>query len=176
MPSPRTRGGKHTLANTFREREDVHTSTSSFFLGGQKRKSVRFCPPSHARAYIDTEQKKHPTHPAHLAREKYSTEVKLRARCAGCAGCFPGITYYIYLRSKNPDEIADFGLLIVERPLVIVERLLIFVERLLVIVERPLVIVERLLVIVERPLVIVERPLVIVERPLVHAKRLLKNS
>ena len=55
-------------------------------------------------------------------------------------------TIYIYLRQKNPDEIAVFCLLIVERPLI-------FVERPLVIVERPLIFVERLPVIVERPLV-----------------------
>ena len=46
-------------------------------------------------------------------------------------GMFLFSALYIDLQQKNPDEIVDFCIVIVERPLI-------FVERPLVIVERPL--------------------------------------
>jgi len=56
----------------------------------------------------------------------------------GMCGMFSFFTIYIYLRQKNPDEIGDFCIVIVERLVIFVERPLVIVERLLIFVERPL--------------------------------------
>ena len=62
--------------------------------------------------------------------------------CEMC-GMFLFSTLYIDLQQKNPDEIGDFLLLIVERPFIFMERLPVIVERPLISVERPLIFVEQ---------------------------------